>query len=53
MELAAISMDWFEISLPADDSCIIFDRLELEFHHSSDWILFWTGGPCITSDGSV
>jgi len=49
VELAAISKDW---SSPADDS-LIFDRLESEFHHSGDWILFWTGGPCITSDGSV
>ena len=32
---------------------VIPDQLESEFHHSGDWILFWTGSPCITSDGSV
>jgi len=28
-----------------------FGQLELEFHHSGVWILIWTGGPCVTSDG--
>jgi len=40
-----------EISPPTGILVPIQNRSESEFHRPSEWILIWTGGPCILPDG--